>query len=119
MNDHKQDSDLRAQFDTQRCEDAKNAPSFAVMISRANAAVPRTARVGHRREWLGGLAAAAVIAAVIVIPRTRDGDRSFEEAVRAFSDDPALGAWQSPTDALLRSPGDGLLTTIPSIGGTQ
>ena len=126
------DHDLRALFAAQREDDAGHAPAFADTMARAQEEVVRT-RVGagtghaahvrrmrrHRLEWLGGLAAAAAIAALIVVPRLRDGGDAFEQAVRTFQNDPALGAWQSPTDGLLKLPGDGLLTTIPAIGTAQ
>ncbi|MEX1183573.1 MAG: hypothetical protein WEF86_10100 [Gemmatimonadota bacterium] len=127
MNDRHQDPELRALFEAQRHHDANHAPSFAELMARAQAeaetaaaatAVPAlpTLRPRWRREWAGGLAAAAAIAALIVIPRMRSGDDAFEQAVRAFQSDPALGAWQSPTDGLLNLPGDRLLFTIPSVG---
>jgi ferric-dicitrate binding protein FerR (iron transport regulator) len=124
MNDRSQDTELRALFEAQRHDDASQAPSFAEMIARAQAeagiaAVPATVstlRSRWRREWAGGLAAAAAIAALIVIPRMSSGDDAFVQAVRAFQSDPALGAWQSPTDGLLNLPGDRLLSTIPSVG---
>jgi ferric-dicitrate binding protein FerR (iron transport regulator) len=124
MNDRSQDPELRALFEAQRHDDASQAPSFAEMMARARAeaaiasdptALP-TLRTRWRREWAGGLAAAAAVAALIVIPRMSSGDDAFEQAVRAFQSDPALGAWQSPTDGLLNLPGDRLLSTIPSVG---
>jgi len=120
MNDHQRDPELRALFEAQRRDDAANAPSFAELMSRARAAVPEAQSAlrqkRRRREWAGGLAAAAAIAALILIPRLQSGDDAFEQAVRAFQTDPGLGAWQSPTASLLNMPGDGLLTTIPSVG---
>jgi ferric-dicitrate binding protein FerR (iron transport regulator) len=121
MNDRQQDPELRALFEAQRHDDAKHAPSFAGMLARAQAEAAiaptllPTRRTRGRREWAGGLAAAAAIAALIVIPRMRSGDDAFEQAVRSFQADPALGAWQSPTDGLLSLPGDRLLSTIPSL----
>jgi ferric-dicitrate binding protein FerR (iron transport regulator) len=118
------DPELRALFEAQRHDDASHAPPFAQMMARAQAeaetaaaptALP-TPRTRWRREWAGGLAAAAAIAALIVIPRVRSGDDAFEQAVRAFQSNPALGAWQSPTDGLLTLPGDRLLSTVPTMG---
>ncbi|MFC1660943.1 hypothetical protein ACFL3S_05745 [Gemmatimonadota bacterium] len=59
--------------------------------------------------------AAAAAAVLMVGPPTRT-DADFEEAVRAFATDPALGAWKSPTDGLLQVPGNELLRTVPTIG---
>jgi hypothetical protein len=137
MNDRSQDTGLRALFEAQRRDDASQAPSFAEMMARAKdeaasaemmaraqeeaaiGAAPAkmpTLRTRWRREWTGGLAAAAAITALIVIPRMSSGDDAFEQAVRSFQSDPALGAWQSPTDGLLNLPGDRLLSTIPNVG---
>jgi len=124
MSDLPPDPELRALFEALRHDDASHAPSFAEMMARAQAeaataalstAAP-TPRTRWRREWAGGLAAAAAIAALIVIPRVRSGDDAFEQAVRAFQSNPALGAWQSPTDGLLTLPGDRLLSTVPTMG---
>lgn len=121
MTGHRQDPELRALFEAQRREEAGHAPAFAEMMARAraDATVSRALsqrRAHGRRYKLGALAAAAVIAALIVTPRMRTGDDAFEQAVRAFQADPALGAWQSPTDGLLNLPGDRLLSTVPTVG---
>ena len=73
----------------------------------------------RRVLYAGGLAAAAMIAALLVVPRARSNDDDFERAVRAFQSDPALGAWQSPTDALLDVPGSQLISTVPRVGTPQ
>lgn len=138
MSDGQQDPELRARFEAQRHDDARHAPPFARMLERArteamsaahsqSTSSPLTAstavstastarRTIARRYRIGALAAAAAIAALIVTPRMRSGDDAFEQAVRAFQSDPALGAWQSPTDGLLHLPGDGLLSAMPTVG---
>ena len=124
MSDLPPDPELRALFEAQRHDDAGHAPSFSQLMARAQAeaataaapATRPTPRPRWRREWAGGLAVAAAIAALIVIPRVRSGDDAFEQAVRAFQSNPALGAWQSPTDGLLTLPGDRLLSTVPTMG---
>lgn len=123
MSDLPPDPELRALFEAQRHDDASHAPSFSQMMARsqaeaATAAVSTTVPT-QRTRWryrTGALAAAAAIAALIVIPRVRSGDDAFEQAVRAFQSNPALGAWQSPTDGLLTLPGDRLLSTVPTMG---
>jgi hypothetical protein len=52
----------------------------------------------------------------MVWPRSPSPEDAFERAVRAFENDPALGAWRSPTDGLLDVPGLQLMTTVPSVG---
>jgi hypothetical protein len=123
MSDRQHDSELRARFDAQRRAEAGEAPSFDAMIAGARfeaADVPGTARgrrVRLRRlVYAGGLAAAAAVAAVLVIPGSRAGEDAFEEAVRVFQTDPALGAWRSPTAGLLEVPGRQLMSTVPSVG---
>jgi hypothetical protein len=124
MSGRQQDADLRARFDAQRRADAEDAPSFAALLSRARAeaaAPTRTAgrwRLDARRlAYAGGLAAAAAVAALLLIPRSPSSEDAFEQAVHAFQTDPALGAWQSPTAGLLNVPGQQLMSTVPSVGG--
>ncbi len=122
MNDP-HDNELRARFQAQRRTEANEAPPFASMMERARATAGNAApRIRQRRPnwrdlvYIGGLAAAAAIAALIVIPRGPSSEDAFEQAVRRFQNDPALGAWQSPTDGLLEVPGSQLITTVPSVG---
>ena len=128
MSDRPQDPELRARFAELRQMDASRAPSFADVMARAQAEATHAAGSTPRREtrvtlrrfgWLGGLAAAATIAALIVIPRARSREDAFEQAVQAFHANPALGAWRSPTDGLLNLPGSQLISTIPSVGTRQ
>lgn len=122
MDDRQQDTELRAHFDAQRRADASEAPSFAAMIGRARAeaahvspAAPRN--LGMRRvAYVGGLAAAAAIGALLMMPRSPSSEDAFEQTVREFQSNPASGAWQSPTDGLLNIPGSQLITTVPGVG---
>jgi hypothetical protein len=122
MTDRPQDAELHARFAAQRRVDAGQAPEFATLLERARAeapAAPASAPLTlKRRRWAyaGGLAAAAIIAALLAIPRTRSTEAAFEAAVRAYQNGPALGAWQSPTDALLDVPGSQLISTVPGLG---
>jgi hypothetical protein len=119
MSDQMQDRELRALFEAQRRVDAGEMPAFDDVLTRARAerevGVVPIRRQSWRREWTGALAAAAAITALIVIPRLHTDDDAFERAVSEFETSPALGAWQSPTDALLRLPGDALLSTVPGV----
>jgi hypothetical protein len=126
MTDRPQDAELRERFDAQRRADAEHAPSFDAMLARARAGAadatqPIAARKSTRHQLLyfSGLAAAAVIAMLFVIPRSRSSEDAFEQAVRRFQSDPALGAWQSPTDGLLDVPGSQLISTMPTVGAPQ
>ena len=128
MSDRQQDPELRTRFQEQKRDDASQAPSFATVMARvqeelahdADSTTVRDQRVRWRRYGLtGALAAAAAIAALIVITRANGGDDAFEQAVRAFQTEPALGAWRSPTDGLLQLPGNQLMTSIPRVGTGQ
>jgi hypothetical protein len=125
MSDRPQDPELRAQFEQQRRVEASLTPSFADVMARAQSEASRDANTPWSRQprllvrrfgWVSGLAAAAAIAALIVIPRTRSDEAEFEQAVQAFHANPALGAWRSPTDGLLNVPGSQLMSTIPTVG---
>jgi hypothetical protein len=126
MTDRPQDTELRARFAAQRAAEAQQAPSFASTMARARAGAtdaapaisPHTLRL-RRFVYSAGLAAAAVIAALLVIPRPQSSEDAFEQAVRAFQSNPATGAWQSPTDGLLNVPGSQLITTVPRVGTQQ
>ena len=121
MDDRPQDTELRARFQAQRRIEANEAPDFAALLkrARADAAEPVITRQswGRRRLfYAGGLAAAALIATVLLLPRMQSGDDAFERAVRSYHNSPALGAWQSPTDGLLDVPGGNLISNVPRIG---
>jgi hypothetical protein len=127
----RQDGDLRERFEAMRREDAGRAPRFASVLARARDEAgleqgreKSSVRRGHplswrRAAWASGLAAAAVIAALIVIPRVGSEEDAFEQAVQAFQTDPALGAWRSPTASLMNVPGSSLITTMPRVGAVE
>ena len=126
MTDRPQDTELRARFDAQRHAEAEQAPPFAEMMARARAAsaadapAPGPRMIKLRRVlYAGGLAAAAMIGALLIIPSASSSEDDFEQAVRAFQSDPALGAWESPTDGLLDVPGSQLISTVPRVGTPQ
>jgi hypothetical protein len=132
---HRHDSEdseeLRRLFRELRSQEARAAPSFQDVMARArdelrqnreapdsNLPGPSGERFRTVRSRLlagGGLLAAAAVAALMLVGIPDATDRSFEEAVRSFSTNPALGAWRSPTQNLLRVPGMELLRTVPDI----
>lgn len=120
MSNLPQDPELRARFQAQRAADAGRTPDFTAMLAQAqaDAGVRGTLRRRRVRRMLyaSGLAAAAVIAALLVIPRGPSGEDAFERAVRAYQNGPAMGAWRSPTDILLDVPGSALISTVPGVG---
>ncbi len=134
---HRHDSqdpeELRRLFRELRSQEARAAPAFQDVMARArdelrqNREAPgpdlrshhsgERFRTGRSRLLAGaGLLAAAAVAALMLVGIPDATDRSFEEAVRSFSTNPALGAWRSPTQNLLRVPGMELLRTVPDIG---
>lgn len=62
--------------------------------------------------WAGALAAVVVLALAGFVLRPPEEPW----ADRTASDVTALSTWRSPTESLLRSPGDALLTTTPRLG---
>lgn len=131
MSGQRQDPDLRERYEAMRREDSGRAPRFASVLARARveaareqsqekSSVWRSHPLAWRRVgWASGLAAAAVIAALIVIPRIGSDEDAFEEAVHAFQTDPALGAWRSPTASLMDLPGSHLITSMPRVGAVE
>jgi len=143
VNDPRNDRDLRELFDEFRTEDRVKTPDFQPMMARVRADIEGDAGAqasevvsihskqaergwagarsfrSHRWTWMGGVLAAAAIAAVMLVGQGSISDEGFEELVNAYANDPALGGWQSPTDALLELPGREIVTTIPRVGGTR
>ena len=120
MSDLQRDPELRARFAELKRVDASKAPAFADVMAGAQeeaATVSQKSKVLtiRRVRWASVLAAAAAIAALIVLPRTNSNEAAFEQAVQAFSSNPALGGWRSPTDGLLNVPGSQLISTIPTV----
>ncbi|MBT8403643.1 MAG: hypothetical protein KJP18_07295 [Gemmatimonadetes bacterium] len=128
------DPALREAFQALKAEDRTRVPDAASMLARARAAADSTSSTGtpqspnpdvvplRRRgalRWgVPGLsvALAAAVATVLLMDRAATTpDADFERVVEAWST--TGGAWRSPTDDLLRPPGDELLRTVPRIGG--
>ncbi len=140
MNDPRKDRVLQELFGELRAEDSTKTPDFHAMMAQVRADIGGTeeaeasgvvnihsrqserSRAGARGirtlrwTWLGGVLAAAVIATVMLVGRDEISDQGFEDLVNSFTSDPALGAWKSPTDALLELPGREIVTTVPRIG---
>ena len=67
--------------------------------------------------WLSAAMAAAAVGLLLVGPGENTADADFERLVAAYSADAALGAWRSPTEGLMRTPGLDL-GSVPSITPT-
>lgn len=100
------DRDLRRAFDALRGEATAHTPPFDATVGAAR----RRLVPGARRRTLV-LAATAVLVGValdLVLTSHRPGVRRGLASVR----------WESPTDFLLRLPGDELLRVVPRLGAT-
>ena len=115
-----------ARLEAARRPDLQVVPGGASPTPEASptAAPGETARGGGRgpvagRRTLGlwaTLATAAAAAAILIVGDQADtADSDFEALVSAYAADAALGAWRSPTDGLLRTPGVGL-GAVPRVG---
>jgi len=100
--------------DTGRSRVFSHADQGAQHLTAIRNARSRRSRTGLLRF---GLPLAAAAALVLVLTRTGT-DADFRRAVLAYTSSPALGAWSSPTDFLLHTPGRELLTATPRIGQT-
>ena len=100
MNDD--DRDLRERFARLRQEDRARTPSFRAI----------DARVAPRRMWSPRrvVIAAAIIVIALLLARA---DRTPGNLAPQVVD---LGAWRSPTDFLLITPGSEFLRTVPAVG---
>jgi len=103
------DEDLRHRFTALREEAAREAPEFDGLWRQAAAARGRRRRI-PLGTWLAlaGAAGALLYAAV-----RRDAPSALPVETVTM---PMLGQWRSPTAFLLRTPGEELLTTVPSLG---
>lgn len=128
------DSELRGRFAALRQQEAETDPGFAALWRRAVAARGQGHSGGSRGRprrqrrlprvrrplpvALAAVAAAIALAALIMVTRpwVRTGGLSPAAPSPAASA-PLITAWRSPTDFLLRTPGEEILSTTPSFGG--
>jgi hypothetical protein len=97
------DDDLRARFAALRRAERGTAPPLDAILAR-----PRPPR---RRASSIALAAAAVVVALLgarLVLRRPPNERAASRA-------PSVLEWRSPTASLLRTPGQELLRTVPTL----
>lgn len=76
-----------------------------------------TAPVGWTRRWrLAWVTLAFVAGITVMVHAVREAIERREQAVAVLAAAVALSNWRSPTEALLRSPADPLLKTLPRLG---
>jgi hypothetical protein len=111
------DSELRRRFAALRRQEAETAPGFGALWRRAVAARGRHPRPAPLAA-LAAVAVAIALAALIVVTRpwARIGGLPPAAPPQAGSA-PLITAWRSPTDFLLRTPGEEVLSSTPSFGG--
>jgi hypothetical protein len=128
MTNHPPDPDIRALFQALRRADEEHLPPFRRVMEAGTVVTEHPSSPGGR-NWIarrplrrllalgGTLLAAAAAAILLLLPRSGVSEAEFESVVRTYTASPAGGAWRSPTDALLRLPGNKVLNTLPSLGG--
>ncbi len=94
------DSSLRAAFDALRRDEAARAPSFQQLLAE-----PRPRTPMWRPVLVAG-SAVALLAAVWI-------STSVLQEPEAMPDLCSIGAWHTPTDVLLETPGRELLRDLP------
>lgn len=98
----------RAQMDAavrQLVGGAEPSPAFRARVLAAAETLPVTG--AGQPAWLGALAAVAVMVLAGVL---------LQPPAPAPRPAPSLSEWRSPTDWLLRTPGDELLRSTPRVG---
>ena len=103
------DRDLRKGFDALRREDAARTPPFGATLAAARS---RPVLSSRRRALVLAAAAAltGVALALVLGPPRRERGRPRIDLATVH--------WNSPTDFLLRLPGDALLRVVPTLGST-
>ncbi len=121
------DQDLKGRFQALRDEDQQQVPDFEKVMARVRAEAATAGEEIHplvlphrsvprKLAWGGSLLAAAATATLLLIQLAGTSDSEFVQVVQGFSNNPAAGAWRSPTDGLLKLPGSEILSTFPSVG---
>lgn len=104
------DRNLRSLFERLRDEDRRAAPDLATILSRT---APATSRRGLRLAWVGGVAAVAALALILVLrPVGTAGDLSTDEALAMAQ---ALSSWTPPSDGIYDVSGLTVLNGVPSL----
>ena len=106
------DPELKQLFTDLRRQDERRAPSFGSTCHTAlerQSATPAGAPRFLRLAVPAALIVVAVVTSSLVIGRKNSGSQA------ALTLSFAIAEWQSPTDFLLRTPGDELMRTLPEL----
>jgi hypothetical protein len=126
--DRPHDPELERAFQAMRAEDRLHTPDVARMLARARADAARATPMPpphpfRRRSWIRwgipgvSVALAAALAAILLTGGEEPPVDDFDRVVLAYVESSA--SWHSPTDALLRVPGDEMLRTVPRVGARR
>ena len=124
------DRDLEQAFAHLRARDHRRAPDAAEVLARAKAEIAaardplRSPESGdlspkQRKAWVRwgvpglSVALAAALATILLVERDSAADVAFDRVLASYVETHA--SLRSPTDALLRLPGDEILRTVPRI----
>ncbi|HYM62554.1 MAG TPA: hypothetical protein VEZ11_16850 [Thermoanaerobaculia bacterium] len=98
-----QESDLRERFAQLRADERLSVPRFALE--------PRERK--RHVAWRSIAATAALLLIVVVTVTIRSRPTTFSDSDRAAAR--SVAEWHPPTDFLLHTPGNDMLTTTPHI----
>jgi hypothetical protein len=99
------DSGFREQFDRMKREDELSARPFSAYWQDARQSA------GRRGAWVLNFGAIAAVLALVAVVAFVVHVRSPRQASIG-----QISQWRSPTDSLLRTPGNQLFTTMPRFG---
>lgn len=130
MNHQLDDEGLQTIFRGMRDEDERVAPPFARVVGPAEVRVQRTSAFRLLRLTAAGATLVVLcLVGIIVVPRPKDRDADLEQppAVTTRSSAPEgsqqsgipMWQWQSPTNFLLRTPGDEILRSVPRLDRSE
>ncbi len=127
MNDERpRDPELESAFQALKSDDRRRTPDVVTMLARARGEAARhtTAPLPFRRRgWVRwgisgmSVAMAAALAAILLTRGDTAPVDDFDRVVLAYLE--SSSTWHSPTDALLRVPGDEMIRTVPRVGARR
>jgi hypothetical protein len=112
------DRELRDRFAALRRQEAEAAPGLGTLLDRAAADRLGTRRPGSRFRPLAAATVAAAIALLALVVTTLPPVRTrmFSPRPRLMRPLPSITAWRAPTDFLLHTPGEEILSKAPELG---
>jgi hypothetical protein len=112
MNTNSPEKQLKQLFAELRVRDQQRAPSFQATCQRAVERRPAPPSLVLRLAISAPLFVVAACALIVVMGRTTNKSKAVLNAPFMIS------KWQSPTDFLLKMPGEDFLATVPQLPAT-